>query len=49
MSDRLHEVIAEIGVFHNELVKSGKIKDASLVFDYIESYDLDVQEHYLKI
>ncbi|QKJ23835.1 hypothetical protein [Poseidonibacter lekithochrous] len=49
MSDRLHEVIAEIGVFHNELVKSGKIKDASLVFDYIESYDLDVQEHYLNL
>lgn len=49
MSDRLHEVIAEIGVFHNELVKSGKINEAQLVFGHIESYDLDVQEHYLNL
>ena len=49
MSDRLHEIIAEISVLHKELIKNEKIKDASLVFDFIESYDSDVQEHYLNL
>lgn len=49
MSDRLHEIIAEIGVFHDELVKTGKINDTELVFDYIEEYDSDVKEHYLNL
>jgi len=46
MSDRLHEIIAEISVLHKELIKNEKIKDASLVFEFIEKYDTDVQEHY---
>lgn len=49
MSDRLHEIIAEIGVIHKELIESGKIKDSSLVFDYIESYSTDIKEHYLNL
>jgi type I site-specific restriction endonuclease len=49
MSDRLHEIIAQIGVIHNELIENKKIKDANEVFDYIEDYDNDVREHYLNL
>lgn len=49
MSDRLHEIIAQIGVLHNELINNEKIKDANLVFEYIEDYDSDVKEHYLNL
>ena len=49
MSDRLHEIMGEIGVLHKELVQSGKIDDANDVFDAIEDKDSDVQEHYLNL
>lgn len=49
MSDRLHEVIAQISVLHKELIKNKKIKDANEVFDYIEDFDSDVKEHYLNL
>ena len=49
MSDRLHEVIAEIGVLHKELIENKKIEDANEVFDYIEDFDSDVKEHYLNL
>lgn len=49
MSDRLHEIIAQIGVLHNELINNEKIKDANLVFEHIEDYDSDIQEHYLNL
>ena len=49
MSDRLHEIIAEIGVIHKELITSGKINNADEVFDYIEDLDSDTREHYLNL
>lgn len=49
MSDRLHEIIAQIGVLHDDLLKSGKINKADDVFEYIEDYDEDVREHYLNL
>jgi len=49
MSDRLHEIIAQIGVLHNELIDNKKIENADLVFQFIEEYDTDVQEHYLNL
>jgi hypothetical protein len=49
MSDRLHEIIAEIGVLHKELIVSEKIKDANEVFEYIEDVDSDVKDHYLNL
>lgn len=49
MSDRLHEIIGEIGVLHNILLENGKINNANEVFEFIESYDKDVQEHYLNL
>ena len=49
MSDRLHEIIAEIGIIHDELIKTNKIKNADEVFKYIESYSSDIQEHYLNL
>lgn len=49
MSDRLHEIIAEIGSFHNKFVKDGTINKADAVFEAIEQYDSDIQEHYLNL
>ena len=49
MSDRLHEIIAEIGSFHNEFLKDGTIKKAEDVFIAIEQKDTDIQEHYLNL
>jgi len=49
MSDRLHEIIAEIGVLHKELIQSKKIENANEVFNYIEDFDSDVREHYLNL
>lgn len=49
MSDRLHEIIAKIGVLHKELIQSKKIENANEVFNYIEDLDSDVREHYLNL
>ncbi len=49
MSDRLHEIIAEIGVIHKDLINDGKIDDIEYVFEYIENYEDDIKEHYLKL
>ncbi len=49
MSDRLHEIIAEIGVLHNEVIKNEKIKNVDEVFDYMEDYSEDVKDHYLNL
>ncbi len=49
MSDRLHEIIGEIGVLHSTLIDNGKINDANEVFEFIEDYDVDVKEHYLNL
>ena len=49
MSDRLHEIIGEIGVFHNQLLENKKIEDAKEVLEFIKEYDVDVQKHYLNL
>jgi hypothetical protein len=49
MSDRLHEIIAEIGVLHKELIQNKKIEDANEVFEHIEDLDGDVKDHYLNL
>lgn len=49
MSDRLHEIMAEIGVLHNELIKNKTIENISKVLDYIDEKSDDVKEHYLKL
>lgn len=49
MSDRLHEIISQIGVIHKELINNKKIDDANEVFEYIEDLDSDVKEHYLNL
>ncbi len=49
MSDRLHEIIAEVGIIHKTLLETKKIDDIEYVLDYIESYDSDVKEHYLTL
>lgn len=49
MSDRLHEMIAQVGVIHKTLLDDKKIDDIDYVFDYIETYEEDVKEHYLML
>ena len=46
MSDRLHEIIAQIGVLHKDLLNSNKINDLLYVEETLKKYDTDVQEHY---
>lgn len=49
MSDRLHEIIAEVGMIHKTLLDDKKIDDVEYVLDYIESFETDTKEHYLKL
>jgi hypothetical protein len=49
MSDRLHEIMGQIGVLHNDLLENKKIKDANEVFEFIKDYDADIKEHYLNL
>lgn len=49
MSERLHEIIAQIGVIHKTLLEDEKISDIDYVFDYIEGYEDDIREHYLML
>lgn len=49
MGDRIHEIIGEIGIIHNTLIETNKISNAEDVFEFIEDYDTDVQEHYLNL
>lgn len=49
MSDRLHEIIGEIGVIHKELLKDLKIFDFEYVKSYMEDKESDVIEHYFNL
>lgn len=49
MSGRIHEILAQIGVIHNEVISKGLIKDADDVFEFIEELESDVREHYINL
>ena len=49
MKDRLHEIIAEVGIIHKTLLSDKKIEDIEYVLEYIENYEDDVKEHYLTL
>lgn len=49
MSDRLHEIIAQIAVIHKELQVDDKIFDFEYVKTYMDDKSSDVQEHYFKL
>lgn len=49
MSDRLHEIIGEIGVIHKELLKDDKIFDFEYVKQFVEDRSSDVIEHYFNL
>lgn len=49
MNDRLHEIIAEVGIIHKTLLNDDKIKDLDYVLEYIDLYDDDIKEHYLTL
>ena len=41
MKDRLHEIIAEVGIIHKTLLSDKKIEDIEYVLEYIENYEDD--------
>jgi len=49
MNDRLHEIIAQCAVIHDDNLKSGEIKKLKKVEEKLENFDDDVKEHYLKL
>lgn len=49
MSDRLHEIIGQIGIIHNELLENKKIDNANEVLEFIKNYESDIQNHYLNL
>ena len=49
MSDRLHEIMGQIGILHNQLLENKKIKNAKEVLEFIKDYDMDIQKHYLNL
>lgn len=49
MSERLHEIIAQVSIIHKTLLEDGKINDVDYVLDYIENYEDDIKEHYLTL
>ena len=49
MSDRLHEIMGQIGILHNQLLENKKIKDSKEVLEFIKDYDMDIQKHYLNL
>ena len=49
MNDRLHEIIAEVGIIHKMLLDENKLNDLDYIMDYIDVYDEDVKEHYLRL
>lgn len=49
MSDRLHEIIGEIAIIHDNLIRTNMINNAKEVFDFIEKYDTDIKKHYLNL
>lgn len=46
MNDRLHEIIAQIGIIHKTLLENKQIEDLEYVIDYIENHENDIKEHY---
>ncbi|NVJ53947.1 MAG: hypothetical protein HWD90_09620 [Campylobacteraceae bacterium] len=49
MNDRLHEILGEIGIIHKALLENNKIDDVEYVLEYIDGFEDDVKDHYLKL
>ncbi|RXJ90529.1 hypothetical protein CRV01_05070 [Arcobacter sp. CECT 8983] len=49
MNDRLHEILGEVGIIHKALLENNKIDDVDYVLEYIDSFEDDVKDHYLKL
>lgn len=49
MNDRLHEILGEIGIIHKSLLDNQKIDDVEYVLEYLDGFEDDVQDHYLKL
>lgn len=49
MSDRLHEIIAECAIIHDDVIKDDIIENLDLIEERLEEVDSDVREHYLTL
>ena len=49
MSDRLHEIMAEVGMIHKTILETNKVTDGDYILEYIEDYEDDIKEHYLTL
>lgn len=49
MSDRLHEIIAQCAVIHEDNINRGLIYNLDAIEDKLDSVDDDIKEHYLKL
>lgn len=49
MNDRLHEILGEVGIIHKSLLDNQKIDDVEYVLDYLDGFEDDVKDHYLKL
>ncbi|XOB61383.1 hypothetical protein ACMC56_12310 [Campylobacterota bacterium DY0563] len=49
MNDRLHEILAQVSMIHKTLLDDDKIEDVDYVLEYIENFEDDVKDHYLKL
>ncbi|RXJ78093.1 hypothetical protein CRV03_03730 [Arcobacter sp. F155] len=49
MNDRLHEILGEIGIIHKSLLDNQKIDDVEYVLEYLDGFEDDVKDHYLKL
>ena len=49
MSQRLHEIIAQIAILHKELIENNKIDNVNEVLSFIKNYEKDIKEHYLNL
>lgn len=49
MSDRLHEILGEVGIIHKKILNEQKIEDFDYVVQFLEEYEEDVTDHYMKL
>ncbi|MCP4969008.1 MAG: hypothetical protein GY932_00250 [Arcobacter sp.] len=49
MKDRLHEIIAEVAMIHETLLNNNQLCDVDYVLDFVNNYEEDIKEHYLKL
>jgi len=49
MDDRLHEILAKVGMIHKSILQSDKIEDLDYILEFIKDEEQDVKDHYLTL